>query len=121
MRKIFVSATAGIMMMILSGCISAPGGIAPSTVPITAKDSYTVVRRDARGSDYGILLMGIPLGPSASAYKALEDAKKSNNADALINVTGENRYKYFLILVCIEEMVIEGDAIKFRIAGEDVE
>ena len=120
MRKIFVSATAGItLLMILSGCFSAPAGIAASTVPITSKDSYTVVRRNAEGSDWRILLLGIPLGP-LSAHDALEDAKKQNNADALINVTGENKYKFFL-LVSVEQMIIEGDAIKFRVAGEDVE
>ena len=120
MRKIFVSATAGItLMMILSGCFSAPAGIAPSTLPITSKDSYTIVKRDAVGSDWRILFLGIPLGP-LSAHDALEDAKKQNNADALINVTGENRYK-FLLIIATEEMIIEGDAIKFRASGEDVE
>ncbi|OGV34216.1 MAG: hypothetical protein A2020_04325 [Lentisphaerae bacterium GWF2_45_14] len=120
MRKIFISATAGItLLMILTGCFSAPAGIAASTMPITSKDSYTIVRRNAEGSDWRVVLLGIPLGP-LSAHDALEDAKKQNNADALVNVTGENRYKFFLLL-WTEQMIIQGDAIKFRVAGEDVE
>ncbi|OGV50337.1 MAG: hypothetical protein A2017_15325 [Lentisphaerae bacterium GWF2_44_16] len=120
MRKLLISG-AGMAMLFLSGCMSAPGGIAPSTIPITSKDSYTVIRREAEGSDFGVRLVGFPIGPLASAYKALQSAKEKNNADALINVTAENRYKFFLIVVCIEEMVVTGDAIKFKIAGEDVE
>lgn len=120
MRKIFVSATAGItLMMILTGCFSSPAGIAASTVPITSKDSYTIVKRDAVGSDWRVILLGFPLGP-LSAHEALEDAKKQNKADALINVTGENRYK-ILLVVGIEEMIIEGDAIKFNAGGEEME
>jgi hypothetical protein len=119
MRKLLISG-AGLAMLFLSGCIAAPGGIAPSTVPITGKDSYTVVRRDAEGSDLCVRLLGIPLGPLASAYKALQKAKEKNNADALINVTAENRYRFFL-LVWTEEMVVTGDAIKFKVSGEDVE
>lgn len=119
MRKLLV-AGAGLAMLFLSGCMSAPGGIAPSTVPITGKDSYTVVRREAEGSDFCIRLLGIPLGPLASAYKALQSAKTKNNADALINVTAKNRYKFF-VLICVEEMVVTGDAVKFKISGEEVE
>lgn len=121
MRKMLLVLLAVAAAAILPGCMSAPGGIAPSTVPITSKDSYTIIKRDAEGSSMGMTFLGIPMGPNASAYKALMDAKKRNNADALINVTAENRYKYFLILVCFEEMVVTGDAIKFRVGGEELD
>lgn len=113
-----VSAAAGLLL--LSGCMSAPGGIAASTVPITAKDTYTVVKRRALGTDTGVTLLGIPLGPAPSAYKALQDVKKRTGADALINVTGENKYRYFLFLVCVQEMAVTGDAIKFQLSGEEL-
>ncbi len=121
MKQMMMAVLAAMAAAVLSGCMSAPGGIAPSTVPITSNDSYTIIKRDAEGSDVGMTLLGIPIGPSASAYDALMDAKKRNNADALINVTAENRYKYFMILVCIEEMVVTGDAIRFQAGGEELE
>lgn len=121
MRRLLFAVFAIMAAVLLPGCISSPGGIAPSTMPITSKDSYTIVRRNAEGSDMGILLLGLPLGPGASAYKALADAKKRNKADALINVTAENRYQYYLLFITFEQMVISGDAIKFRVGGEDVE
>jgi len=121
MKKVLFAVMAVTALALLPGCISAPGGIAPSTMPITAKDSYTVVRRNAEGSDMGMTFLGFPIGPTASAYKALQDAKKRHKADALINVTAENHYRYFLLLVCFEEMAVTGDAIKFKVAGDDIE
>ena len=103
-------------VMVIAGCMSSGGGIAPSTVPITAKDSYTIVKHDVTGSDWSISIMGIPLIP-CSAYTALQNAKKSNSADALINVTAENKYVY-LFFLNFQTMLVRGDAIKFQRGGE---
>ena len=106
----------------LPGCMSTPGGIAPSSIPITSKDSYTIVQRNAEGSSLGINLLGvIPLGPGASAYDALMDAKKEYHADGLINITAENRYRFYLLFVTFDEMIVSGDAIKFTRSGEEIE
>ncbi len=121
MKKMIISAISGLGLLLAAGCMTAPGGIAPSTVPITAKDSYTIVRRNVEASDVCVFFLGIPLGPPPSLYQALQEAKKDNNADALINVTCANRYRYALFLFCWQEMAISGDAIKFQIGGEDVE
>lgn len=121
MKKFVMCFLALAGVAILSGCMSAPGGIAPSTVPITSKDSYTILKRDASGSDYAVYILGFPMGPTASAYKALQHAKKNWNADALINVTAENKYATIMFpIIYTERIVITGDAIKFRKYGEDM-
>lgn len=101
----------------LAGCISSPAGIAPSTVPITSEDSYTIVRRDVEGTDTGVFFFGLPLSRAASGYEAIKDAKDQAGADALINVTAENRYNYFMIFIGLwwEEVAIKGDAVRFKV------
>ena len=46
--------------------------------------------------------------------------KKNNGADALINVTGENKYIY-LFFLNIEFMEIRGDAVKFQLEGSKLD
>lgn len=102
---------------LLTGCVATPAGIAPSTMPITSADSYTVVQRDVEGTDTGVYLLGLPITSNASAYQALQDAKAKSGSDALINVTAENRYTYWMLLVWWEEIAIKGDAIRFKVGG----
>lgn len=102
-----------------SGCAALPGGIAASTVPITSNDTYTITKRNALGSDWGISILGLPIIP-CRGYKALQDAKRDNAADALINVTGENKYIY-LFFINWERMEVRGDAIKFQLEGSKLD
>lgn len=111
-----------IVLMALPGCISYPGGVASSSVPITAKDSYTIVRRNANGTDSSATLFGIiPLMPLPSTWQALNDAKKQCNADALINITVETEYNFAFLVVWFQEVKVTGDAITFRTGGADIE
>ncbi|MFZ2658090.1 MAG: hypothetical protein WAX69_24370 [Victivallales bacterium] len=100
---------------VLPGCVTSPGGIAPSTVPITSKDTYTIIKTDASASDGAVVLFGIPL-KTCSAYDALQTAKENYGADALINVTLENKSYWITILpiVVYSKISIRGDAIKFN-------
>ena len=116
MKKLLIFVLIAFSAIILSGCLNTAGGIAPSTMPITAKDSYTVIKRDVTGADWSISIIGIPLIP-CSAYTALQNAKKSNSADALINVTAENKFIY-LFFINWQKMMVRGDAIKFERSGE---
>jgi hypothetical protein len=118
MKRKLLWMVAGAIGIGLTGCMASPAGIAPSTVPITSADSYTIVRRDVEGTDTGVFLLGLPLTSAASGYDALLDAKEKSGADALINVTAENRYTYFLLLLWWEEVSIKGDAIRFKMGGE---
>jgi len=100
---------------LLQGCVTSPGGIAPSTMPITSKDTYTIIKTDASVSDGALAILGIPL-KTRSAYDALVTAKRSYGADALVNVTLENKSYWITILpiVTYSKISIRGDAIKFN-------
>lgn len=120
MRKriiIWVCCLAGLVY--LPGCTS-PGGLAPSTVPITGKDSYTVVQADGYAVDSSVaILMMFPV-TTCSAYNAMQKAKAKYNADALINVTAENVYNPYL-LYSVNKIIVRGDAIKFKKGGAVLE
>lgn len=104
------------------GCISYPGGVAASSIPITAKDSYTIVRRNATGTDYSATLFGIiPLAPLPSTNDALQDAKQQYNADALINITVETEYNFAFLIIWFQKIKVTGDAITFRTGGDELE
>ena len=45
MLKKFLICTTAAAITALTGCISSPAGLAPSTIPITSKDRYVVIRR----------------------------------------------------------------------------
>jgi hypothetical protein len=97
------------------GCLSSPGGLAPSTMPITARDSYTVVQADVTGGEGTIGIIAIPLYPN-SAYDSLQKTKAKYGADALINVSIENKtyWPLLLPLITYHQIEIRGDAIKLK-------
>lgn len=115
-KKIAKSLSILVTSSLLAGCITGPGGLAPSTIPITSTDSYTVIKNNAVGVDTAFSILFIPVTPPCSAYQALMDAKEDTGADALINVTGENKSVY-LFIVNWQKMKVRGDAIKFQHAG----
>ena len=108
----------GIILLFLTGCVT-PGGLAPSTMPITANDNYTIVKNDTSGTDFAMSICFIPVN-TCSAYTALQIAKKDNGADALINVTAKNK-SFSIIFMSWEWMTVYGDAIKFQREGAVLE
>jgi hypothetical protein len=108
--------------IILSGCMSAPAGLSPSTMPITAKDKYVVIVRDISESQSTSYLLGLfPIGLPPSTYDMIQEVKKKYNADGMINVTAENRCVFYFAF-SVETIIIRGDVIKFsRIGGADVD
>lgn len=116
LERLFAAAA---LSLALAGCTTSPGGIAPSTIPITSNDTYTIVNHDVVGVDSSYSILFIPVTSSCDAYKALQNAKNNNGADALINVTAENKNVY-LFIVNWQKVKIHGDAIKFQRAGETI-
>ena len=115
MKALTVCAISALLAATACGCLSSPGGLAPSTLPITGKDSYVVVQEHVSGGDGTIGLLAIPLWPT-NAYDALQSTKEKYNADGLINVSVENRTWWPLLvpIVTYHKLVITGDAIKFK-------
>lgn len=109
--KLFVLA-AVFFTFIVSGCAHGPGGIAPSTTPLEGKE-YDILG-PAKGSDSNVCLLGIlPITTSNDTRHAIASALKSSGGDALINVTVERVYRYW-ILWSNTKTLVYGDAIKFR-------
>ena len=119
-KLLILPVAAGLIAICLgTGCMSWPGGITSSTIPITAKDSYVIIQKDVAGSDWSIGLLNNPI-PPLNPYTALQNAKKKSGADALINVTAKNEVYWPTIfpLITYHRTQIRGDAIKFVRGGE---
>lgn len=80
----------------LAGCITAPGGVAPSNVPLEGR-SHRVIG-ETSGSDSAIRLFGIlPISDSNDIRDAIEDAKRKVGADALIEITVDTYTQWWVI------------------------
>ena len=116
--KCFVQGAILLGAVLLSGCMQMGAGATGSSLPITTKDSYTVLG-DAKGTASALGIFGLQLWPT-SAYDALQDAKKTANADGIINIVANNKVWYippvFPILTW-HQMELRGEAIKFQRGG----
>lgn len=109
MKKIlfmFIVSCTGFLF--LSGCMTQPGGIAPSTLPLTSKSSYVVLQKDVEGNSWCITLLGFELWP-CSPNLAIQDAKAKNNCDGFINVQLNTTQVLLGLYKCYH---VSGDAIK---------
>ncbi len=115
MRTLASCLLAAALALCLDGCLSSPGGLAPSTLPITGKDSYVIVQQGVSGGEGSVGLCGIPLW-TPNAYDSLQSVKSKYQADGLINVTVENKscWPMLIPIVTYHSLVIKGDAIKFK-------
>ena len=95
----------------VAGCAHMPAGIAASSTPLEGRP-YTVVGH-AKQTDSRIMLLGVlPVSGSNNTREALNGAIRSRNGDALINITVEYVW-HFWILWASDITVVEGDVIKF--------
>jgi len=101
---------------VLSGCITHSGGIAAATKPLNPDDISVHAR--ASGTSWGINVLGIPF-KQASTSEALNEAITTGGADALVQVSVDNR-DYFLVLVNLQRILVEGISVKepVRVKGQ---
>jgi hypothetical protein len=87
-----------VALLTLAGCMHAPGGIAPSTIPL-APGGYTVVKDQVGGRDCLVSIFGfIPVTSGNKTRNAVRSAlSKAPGATALVNVTSD-AYSQFWIL-----------------------
>ncbi len=102
-----------ILALILStGCATRPGGIASSTTPLEGHQ-YRVLG-DVEGTDTHFALLGIiPLTGSNTLQEAIDDALDSEGADALIDVTVDFHWEFW-ILFSRSVTSVQGKAIRFK-------
>ena len=101
-----------ILGTIVTSCIHAPGGVAPSNTPIEGR-KYTVLER-AVETDSLIYILGIiPISDPNDTSDAINEAIKEHNGDALINVTVES-YTQWWILFTRHVTEVKGRVIRFE-------
>ena len=95
--KILITVAGLVAVLSASGCFHYPGGIAPSTKPL-APNGYTVLGK-VEGRDCFYHILGIiPVTDGNELKEALADAmKKKPYADALIDVTADAYWQWFLL------------------------
>lgn len=115
MTKILKSLTTVVfllLLLVIAGCAHMPGGIAPSSTPLQGRKYVDLGA--TTGTDSVIYLFGlIPLTGSNTTPKALDNAIKSRNGDAMINVTVESYSQWFFIITRTVTTV-HGHVIKFQ-------
>lgn len=99
-------------LLFLAACAHLPGGIASSNTPLEGR-KYTVLGNTS-ASDCRVCLLGIlPVTTHNSTRKAVAKAARRAEGDALIDVTVEWSYQYW-ILFSLDITRVEGVAIRFN-------
>jgi len=100
-------------MAVTAGCATHPGGIAPSTKPLTP-GNYTVLG-DVTGKDCVYYALGLlPITGSNELKDAVADAiDDKKGADALIEVTVDGYWEYWILwaMVCTQ---VHGKAVQSK-------
>lgn len=99
----------------LTGCMTYPLTVSPSTRPITANDAVTEIG-PANGSAWTTILFGMPLGEQHQVGPALKRALESSGGDALIEVKMEYHVYNFLLFTVLRTDIY-GTAVKIKKGG----
>lgn len=112
MKKAVVVSVIALLGLSVVGCSTYSGGIAPSNVPLEP-GSYTTAGR-VSGASWGVnILWFIPVS-FASTQSALAAALDGSGGRALIQVTADTRKYYWVPLVYIERIKVEGTAVRAK-------
>ena len=109
MRPSVLTILAVCMALLASGCMTQMSGIAPSTTPITEKDTYTVLGH-AEGRAWGAVLLFIPIFEPDPSRTARDRAIDAGGGNAMIEVA-EDVNMLWLYLVSIYWTHVEGTAV----------
>ena len=98
--------------LLMAGCVSMPGGYAASSEPINGR-RYRVMGR-ATGTDSRIYFLGfLPVTGPNSAADAIEDCIEERSGDAMIKVSVDFYYQWWIIFTRYTTRV-EGDVIRWE-------
>ena len=103
---------------LFSGCTTSVG-ISPSSIPITANDTYTQMGYTS-GDTTTVVVFGIAFGPDDPSKSARDEAMRDKNANGLSEVT-QDFTSINLFLVQFYSTTVEANAIKFDRKGMEVE
>lgn len=107
----YITASALVVLSILfSSCVT-PGGITASSTPLHNK-KYEVVGGSKGKSNYSWSLFGVWTFGKPDVGKAVDNAVKKKDGDAMVNVKWYEKTYYF-ILFSLHRVYVEGDVVKF--------
>ena len=96
--------------LVAAGCSTYSGGVSPSNVPLDP-ESYTP-GRSVSGTSWGVnILWFIPVS-FASTQDALVSALGGSNGRPIVLVTADTRKYYWIPLVYVERIKVEGTTTK---------
>ncbi|MEI8248279.1 MAG: hypothetical protein WCI51_20760 [Lentisphaerota bacterium] len=101
-----------------SGCNSAGTGVAPSTMPITTDDTYSVIG-PAQGRSFAVILYILPVSEKKPAGLARDRAIASSGGNALIECT-ETYNQCCLIFVTLIWTTCDGTAVRVERKAEQI-
>lgn len=119
MRRLAIC-VAVMAVLTTSGCIQYGGGLAPSSLPISARDSVTEIGPTS-GSSWAIGLFQFPLWPY-DAYTALQKAKKKVGADVLIDIRADNKVYWVILpiypIITVHSINVKAMGAKYERGGK---
>ena len=111
-RSLFAIIIASCILIYMSGCAMRPGGIAASTTPIDGR-KYSNLGRVIETDSRVYLLGFIPITGANTTRDAIDSAVRSQDGDAMINVTVESYVQWWILFTRFATRV-EGDVIRFE-------
>lgn len=104
--------------LLIAGCACMPGGVAPSNTPLHAKP-YTVIG-ETEGSDAQYAILGIiPVTTCNTLARAIKKAKANVGADALIDVTVDCNWQWWVLFTrTVTEVNAKGVRLKGNWEGD---
>ena len=107
-----------VILFVINGCTTMVT-VAPSTTPITSKDTYTKLGYTC-GRAYGVVILWfLPISELNPSLSARDSAIKRGGGNALIEVTEENNV-VCLLVVTINWTTVEGTAIQLERKGMEI-
>jgi len=113
-KKSIKSVALILIISFVTSCMTTMTGIAPSSTPITAEDTYTVIGPTV-GRAWGLMTF-IPIFENDPSLKARDRAIQKAGADALIEVT-EDYTMIYLYYIQIYITRVRGTAVKVQRGG----
>jgi len=110
MKKAVVVSIIALLALAVTGCSTYSGGVAPSNVPLEP-NSYTTGGR-VTGTSWGVnILWFIPVS-FCSTQSALAAALDESSGRALVQVTADTRKYYWVPLIYLERIKVEGISVR---------
>lgn len=83
-----------LLLLLIAGC-SAPGAIAPSTLPLT--EHYVEIGNFEESSSCGYTILTIPVKNPSPLSDVIDEMVKARGGDALIEVTSYSSQAFYLL------------------------